>query len=208
MDRIPRTEVVRIAVNREGELALANEHELLARVAHGVGTAIGVGLDRRLGAADEANRSRRVGFVDEVTDAAPEGRGDLHQARDGGRHAALLDLVDGGSREVGALGELCELPPALRASFGDLGPQLGNRALDLREELWSAAGSKGRGWSGHAVLVVWSAAGGAHGRLLSYTHASFWAGGRSRRPKASRPAESVRGVLKGKKRDGRSTAGD
>ena len=40
------------------------------------------------------HRARRLDLFDEVADALSEGRGDLHQARDRRRHAALLDFVN------------------------------------------------------------------------------------------------------------------
>src|SRR6185312_537802 len=164
VDGVALLQVVVLAVDAEAHLALEQHDELLARVDHRLGAAVRAGLHERLRArseeravapghvlqfepalggvelgalvaAHDGHRSQRVGLLDEVAHAAPEGGGHLHEARDGRRHAALLDLVDRGGREPGAVRELLQRPAALGARLGHLGAEGRDRLLDLGGEM-------------------------------------------------------------------------
>src|SRR5690349_5660334 len=164
VDGIALLQVVVLAVDPEAHLALEQHHELLAGVDHRLGAAVRAGLDERLRArgeeravapghvlqleaalggvelralvaAHDGHRPQRVGLLDEVPHAAPERGGHLHEARDGRRHAALLDLVNRGGREPGTVRELLQRPAALGPRLGHLGAEGRDRLLDLGGEM-------------------------------------------------------------------------
>src|SRR3954470_2769644 len=200
VDRVALLEVVVDRVDREAHRALDQQHELLAGVDHRLRAAVGPRLDvglrardeerpvapgdvvedepllrgvqpRALVAADDRHRPQPVGLLDEPADALAERRGDLHEARDRRRHAALLDLVDRGGGEPGAPGELLQRPAALGPGLGDLGADVGDGLLDLRAEV---------GWRAHRLSDAECApsemASSSH--FVSYGEHTLWTGGR------------------------------
>jgi hypothetical protein len=147
VDRVTGLDLVALAVDLELHPALEHDDQLLAGMVHRHRAGIRERLHDRLGArhreaavpagqvaqlepllgrvdlralvAADHVHVRVLGLVDEVRHALAQRGSHLHQRRDGRRHAALLDLVDGGGRETGPLRELGERPSALAAGARD-----------------------------------------------------------------------------------------